>query len=272
MRLLSAGCWSLALIVLLLSGCGGGGSATVAGGDGAAAGQPCIVLSNFRIKRQGPKSTIQVDYRFAQGQPNPATKYHWIVEEGHGVSSFVSFVCEPVQLNPSGGTLTTEAGIGTGPHQVATVIAVGPRTTATSDPEPEHVSGVLYEGQPESSAQRLSPEQEATPATFAQTAVLSNPRREAGADGQQIAVEYKIDKLPPAGRFFLAFHGAEGGTMSMEVSDEVRAAASGTFRKASPESPDIVAPLEIQLLAEPFGSGDGPPRDTSVISNTLKIE
>jgi hypothetical protein len=266
-----ASCVSIfACLTLLIAGCGGNpanspAAATTAVGTPSA--QPWIVLSNFQISRQGPRSTVQVTYRFAEGQPNPATKYHWIIEEGHGVSNSISFVCDPVPLNPAGGTLTTEAQIGTGPHKLATMIAAGPRTTSSSDPEPEHVSGVLHEGQRESSAQRLSPEQEATPATFKQTATLSNPRRE----GVQIAIDYKIDKLPEAGRFFLAFHGAEGGTTSMEVSDELQAALRGTFRKESPESPDIVAPLEIQLLAEPFGSGDGPPTNTSVISNTLTL-
>lgn len=259
-------------IALLVVGCGkrpSGPPATGATTGGAVAVQPWIVLSNFKVTRQGPKSTVQVTYRFAEGKPDPATKYHWIIEEGHGVSGFVKFVCEPAQLNPAGGTLTMEAKIGTGPHQVATLIAAGRRTTSSNDPEPEHVSGVLYEGQRESSATRLSPEQRQTRETFGQTVVLSNPRRENGADGMLVAIDYKINTLPEAGRFFLEFSGAEGGTVSMDVSKEVRGALSGTFRKESPESPDIVAPLEIQLLAEPFGSGGGPPTDTSVISNAL---
>lgn len=261
-------------LTLLLCGCGGNG-APPAGGPASGAGtaaQPWIVLSDLRIQRQGPKSTLQVTYRFVEGTPDPATKYHWIAEEGHGVSNFVSFVNEPVQLNPAGGSLTMEAAIGVGPHPVATFLATGPRSTSGGDPEPEHVSGLLHEGQRESSLTRIAPGQMEPPATFGQTVVLSNPRREQTAEGAIAAVDYRADSLPEAGRFFFVFGGAEGGSVSAEVTQELTASPrSGTLRQTLPDSPDVIAPFEIHLVAEPFGGGNGPPTDTSVISNTLTL-
>lgn len=269
----SSACLAVLTTVCLL-GCSGG-SQPAANASAAAGNQPWVVLSDFQVKREGIKSTVTVNYRFAEGAPAPGTKYHWIIEEQKGVSNFVSFIDEPVELNASGGTLTTEARIGIGPGTMATVIAVGPRSTSGGVPEPEHISGMLYEGQRESSVERQTPEQEATPTQFGQSVVLSQARREEGpgVEGEMIAVDYKADKLPEAGRFFMNLIGAEGGSFSLEVTDTLRSAPStGTLRTSSPESPDIVAPFDINLVAEPFGSGNGPPSNTSAISNTVQLQ
>jgi hypothetical protein len=229
------------------------------------------VLSGFSAQRQGPTSLVQVNYRFVQGGPAEGATYTWIVEQAKGVSGYVEFVQEDVSLEAQGGTLTMEAAIGLGPGSLDTLIALGPRSTSASDPEPAHISGKLYEGQSESALEPLPPGAEEGPAAPAVTVTLANPRRMVADGVEQAAFDYRAEALPEGAGFLLTIYGAEGGTIAFDVTEELRASpTAGTLRRPVAELAELAAPYEVQIQLVPFGSSGGP-GEAATVSNVVSL-
>lgn len=234
--------------------------------------KPWIVLSDFKMESGGLNNTATVRYEFAQGRPDDDRKCHWFVEEMEG-AGFVTYWDEPFDLDPAGGTLTMEVGGTIGRDQVYTFIAVGPRSTTYSDPEPDHISGKLYLGQDRSVDTPIASGEEPPPVKVPISAVLSNSRHEPSDEGDLIAIDYTIEQLPEAAGFWLDFVGAEGGSVSYDVEAEIRAAPeSGTLRRPVPNPDFLDSPYEVRLKCQPFGAETGSSLDTVTISNTIKVE
>jgi hypothetical protein len=235
--------------------------------------EPWIVLSDFTLESGGLNNTAKVSYRFVQGEPQPNQDYYLFVEESSSGGS-ARYWDEKVKLNAAGGTLTMEVGASVIRDRAYTFITSGPRSTTYSDPEPQHLSGNLYLGQSESSATPLAPDQsEATPEKIGITAVLKNSRHTSGTEGELISIDYEISQLPEATGFWLTFIGSEGGSVSYDVEDDIRAAPkSGTLSRPVPDPQVLLPPYEVKLKCQPFGADTGTPFDTVAISETISVE
>ncbi len=274
-----ARCASL-LILLTASGCSdpqpaGNGPAAAGGapGGGAAApaGEPWVVLSDFQMDRGGLTNKAQVRYRFVQGGPQPGQQYYLFVEQSSGSS--VEWVDEPVQLAGAEGTLTVEVDGRMGPGPICTFLATGQRSTEYGAPEPPHISAKLYLGQSESSSIPGAPEAAPAAAKLTICATLAKPRRESTPEGERIVIDYQMQQVPEAAGFWLLFVGAEGGSVSYDVNDTVRAAPqSGTLRVEVPDPTILEPPYEVTLEAQPFGAARGAAGDTEPISAVLRVE
>ncbi len=235
--------------------------------------KPWIVLSDFSMEKGGLTNKAQVTYRFVQGRPDPGREYYLFVEQENLAS--VSWVDEPVKLNPAGGKLTIDVDGTMGAGQIYTFIAAGQRSTSYGDPEPEHLSGKLYLGQSESSSTPHQPDQEPAKPELGKVAVLTNPRREPSGEGEMIAVDYQFqtEKLPEAAGFWLEFIGAEGGSVSYDVAEQIQSApASGTFRVEVPDPEVLESPYEVTLKVQPYGARTGASGDTVAISEVIRCD
>lgn len=233
---------------------------------------PWIVLSNFTLESGGLNNEAQVSYRFVRGEPNPNQDYYWFVEEASGAGS-AKYWGEPVKLNASGGTLTMDISGSSIQDRIYTFIAIGPRSSTYSDPEPVHISGDLYLGQSESSSNPIAPDQAEAAPQIGITAILKNSRRTPGENGELISIDYEITQLPEVTGFWLSFIGSEGGSVSYDVGDDIRSAPkSGTLSRPVPDPEFLLPPYEVKLKCQPFGAPTGSAFDTIAISETIQVE
>lgn len=189
------------------------------GGNSGGNGPPWVVLSNFRIQREGISSEISVDYRVVSGRASGS----YVLRVQRQSGALVEYVDFDVSLQQRG-TVTGAVGLG-GFITSSGVKAVMGRKKfgGPGGDDLDPISGELGVGQSQSVAQRpLSPAESAGAAAQGKLFALANPKSGVGLGGRGFSVDYQIQGSTVAGSYVWVIKDGSGEEIRMDVSSEFR--------------------------------------------------
>lgn len=241
-----------------------------------AAGTAWVVISNLKVgDPQGLSTPISIDYKFAQGAPDPGAKY--VLRLTAPLAGTLEKYWEiPVILSPSGGSVSGAVGIDFNHRErVTAVIGLQKGQTGFGGNALEPISGELAPGAATSAAQPpLTASQAAGAAAAGKLFALANGRTERGiGPSPNFSVDWELQGEPePTARYQWIIKTANG-SVEVDISNDFRPGLNmvkrGTFR-ARAIGAGISGPYEMWIEKRQLGIR--PRTAGEQVSNVLSVQ